>query len=126
MGLLDQAVADFQAISGDLSGFGRSVRVTNPEGVERTLVGLTKHVSLMIDPQTGQGVGGEFASVVFSMAALTAAGLSMPEAVPETSRTPWLVQFAGADGVSRTFKVAVVDPDFELGSVVCELEAWKE
>lgn len=125
MGLRELAAADNRSILEDTAGFGWPIRVTDPAGTVRDLVGVSTDVWQAIDPQTGTLVSGRTAEVTLSIAALTAAGLAMPKGVPDKSSKPWRVRFNDVAGAAYEFKVAEARPDLTLGCVLCILEAYK-
>lgn len=96
--------------------------VTDPVGVAAELTALvTDHFSA-IDPETGIPVAGRTASVTISMGSLDDAGMALPSGVMDPAALPWRVTFAGADGVTQTYRVTEVLPDRSIGAVVCRLE----
>lgn len=121
MGLREQAKLDAQAILEDTLGFAWPVTLTSPLGVVTSLYGFTTDVGQTIDPETGQAVAGQRASVSVARASLP----SLPEAVHESSRKPWVATFADSQGVSGTWKVIEVLPDRALGVVVLLLEVFQ-
>lgn len=126
VGLRETATEDHRAILGDEpTGFGRSTTVTDPAGTSAEVVGFTNDVSQVLDPETGVAISGRVPTAVFSLAALSAAGFGVPEAVPGTAGLPWRVSFVDADGETHQFKVREVLRDRSLGSVVCVLEAYR-
>lgn len=124
MSLRTQAAADFKAIAENTDEFGWPVTVTNPNGLQAALTGLSSDVHASIDPDTGQLVSGRSVSVVLRVSSLEDAGLGMPRGVSSPGALPWRVTFDDIDGSSHTFKVAEALPDRTIGSVVCMLEHY--
>ena len=124
MSLRVQAAADFQAIVENEAEFGRAITVTDPNGAEACVTGLTTDIGEAIDAETGIAVSGRRASVVLPIARLTALGLGVPRAVADRSSKPWLVTFDDIEGNRCTFKVADAAPDSAIGAVRCLLEAY--
>jgi hypothetical protein len=121
MGLREQAKLDARAILEDTSGFAWPVTLVSPLGVFYFVNGFTTDVGQTIDPDTGQAVAGQRASVAFARGALPV----LPEAVAEGSRKPWLATFFDSEGEPATFKVVDVLPDRALGVVVLLLEVFQ-
>jgi hypothetical protein len=121
MGLREQAKLDARAILEDTSGFAWPVTLVSPLGVFYFVNGFTTDVGQTIDPDTGQAVAGQRASVAFARGALPV----LPEAVAEGSRKPWLATFFDSEGEPATFKVIDVLPDRALGVVVLLLEVFQ-
>lgn len=121
MGLREQAKLDARAILEDTLGFAWPVTLTSPLGVVTSVYGFTTDVGQTIDPETGQAVAGQRASCTVALGALP----SLPEAVAEGSRKPWLATFADSQGVFGAWKVVEVLPDRAAGVVVLLLEVFK-
>lgn len=125
-GLRQLAQTDLAAILEDESqGFGWPIVVINPLGKSVSLSGRSNDVSEMINIDTGETISGRFASVTIRIQLLIDNGLSLPQAVPDSSDKPWLIKFDDINGNSYTFKVARSMPDRTLGSVNCVLEVWR-
>lgn len=121
MSLRAQAAIDAKSIlEDDSSGFGWPLTLTSPLGVATELVGFTTDIGQTIDPDTGQAVAGRRASAALSLQDLP----EMPAAISDETRKPWVVTFAGTDGVVLDWKVIEVLPDRALGVVVLLLEAY--
>lgn len=130
MSLRDQAALDARAIVEDLTAFGQPVTVTNPSGVTGSLKGLWTDIHLPIDVNTeqdlvGQSVSVRKAGVVFSIAALTAAGLGIPANVTNPNSKPWVITTTDVLGNALTYKVIEAKPDRLVGVVACMLETYK-
>jgi hypothetical protein len=121
MGLREQAKQDARAILEDTSGFSWPVTLISPLGVFYFVNGFTTDVGQTIDPETGQAVAGQRASVAFARGALPV----LPEAVAEGSRKPWLATYFDSNGLPTTFKVIEVLPDRAIGVVVLLLEVFQ-
>lgn len=127
MSLRQQAAAYARAFLEDsASGFGWPVTVTDPDGNTGELTGYWNDISHSIDPQTGLLVSGRTASVVLSLASLTAAGLGAPHAIADGAKRPWLIEVADLTGNPQTFKVREANPDNALGIIVCVLEGYRK
>jgi hypothetical protein len=126
MGLRDeQAAGAREFIEDAAAGFGWPIIVRDPEQRSAVLNGLARDISQIIDPQTGMVVTGREATVTLSIAALTAAGFStLPKAVAEGGRFPWVIRFNDTEGRRHTFAVREGRPNRTLGFVVCSLEAY--
>lgn len=126
MSLWDIATADaariIQSVSG---GFARPATFTDPAGNSATINANCQDISQSIDPDTGIMVSGRYATVVLSLAALHATGLGTPIGIASQSTKPWLVSFAGADGIAKTFKVFQTSPD-DNGLFTCKLELYQQ
>ena len=125
MGLREQIAADTTWILTNEDDFGWPITLMDPSGKSESLIGFSDDISEVIDPQTGEVVSGRFATAVFSMATLTAAGFtSLPEGVMNTAGKPWLVVFDDVYGASHTFNVESSKPDRAMGVVVCHLGTY--
>lgn len=126
MGLRQQADLDNAAIVEDaVGGFGWPVTVTDPNDVTAELIGLTTDIGYVIDPQTGQAVIDQKASVALRIASLTAAGMGMPRNVGDRASKPWRISFADINGTVFTFSVLDAMPDRAIGLVVCLLQQYQ-
>ena len=108
----------------DVTGFGWAITVTDPAGTSKPLVGSSKDISQLIDPDTGVVVSGRLATVTIRISSLVAQGFALPQAIADSAAKPWLVAFDDINGNAYTFKVAESDPDRAVGVVVCVLEAY--
>lgn len=125
MGLRAIAESDLAFILEDnVYGFGYSITVTDPDGTGAALTGYSNDIAQLIDPDTGQAVSGRLASAVLRISSLTAAGLSLPLSIADTTLKPWIVVFDDINGNPFTFKVSKSNPDRALGIVSCILEAY--
>ena len=125
MGLRSIAEIDLGIIlEDDIYGGGWSITVTNPAGLIKPLTGFSNDISQIIDPDTGQPVSGNLASVALRIGALTAVGLTLPVGIADISSKPWLIQFDDINGNAFTFKVSQSNPDRTLGIVTCLLELY--
>ncbi len=127
MSLLADARTLAHSIVGNIDDFATEITCTDEFEATATVNGLVNETALAIDPDTGVQVAGKQASVVVSRAAISEAGLAYPKAIPETTATPWLVAWAGADAVSRSYKVIEVLPDDNPGIdlVTLKLDAYE-
>jgi hypothetical protein len=124
MGIREQAALDARTIIEDSTdGFGWPVTVISPAGLSRSLTGLTTDIGRTIDPETGQAVSARHASATLSIAALTEAGLAIPQGVADASSKPWIIEFEDTAGNMQSFKVSASLPDRAVGLVVLHLEA---
>lgn len=126
MGLRQTAETDLAAIIEDSDrGFGWPIVVVDPAGNSAALVGLSRDISQVIDPDTGQVISGRFATVTLRMSSISASGLvGFPRGIQDETAKPWTVTFNDINGVSYTFKVIQGDPDRTIGFVTCILEFY--
>lgn len=124
MSLRTQAAADFAAIAQNMAEFGWRATVTNPDGLQAAVTGLSVDVHAAIDPDTGQLISGRSVSLTLPIAAVVAAGLGEPAGPVDPSRLPWRVAFDDVNGNSYTFAIASTMPDRTIGAVVCRLEQY--
>lgn len=127
MSLLADARTLARSIVEDTDGFGAEITCTDELGVSAVMNGMVNETALAIDPDTGVQAAAKQATAVLSRAAIGESGLTYPKAVPETTGAPWLVAWAGADAVTRTFKVIEVVPDENPGIdlVTLKLSAYE-
>lgn len=126
MSLRLQAAADLQGILEDsVGGFGWAISVTSPVGVTAAFTGFSTDIGQTIDPETGVAISGSRASVALRIASLTAASMTIPKNVADTTGKPWVVKFNDINGVPRTFKVFDAMPDHALGIITLMLESYR-
>lgn len=126
MGLREIAANDSKLILEDsTTGFGWPITVTTPDESSDDFTGFSNDISAVIDPDTGQIVGGQQATVALSIEALNDVGFEIPRNISSSDKKPWLIKFENLLGVERTFKVRQSLPDNGLGVVVCVLEDYK-
>lgn len=126
MSLLAQAAADVRSILNDVSGgFAVPITVIDPDHLEVVVNGLQTDVGIGIDPDTGVMVAQRKASIAISQADLAAAGVEIPEGVPDDDRNPWIVRWTPATGGQQTMKVVSALPD-KLGCLVLTCETFRE
>ena len=126
MTLHETAAADLQNIlEDDQTGFGWPMTITDPDGNSASVVGTWTDIAQEIDLGTGLAVSGRTASVVVRLAALADEGLGMPEGIQGEDSKPWRVSLQDTTGATRSYKVAVVEPDTRRGLVCCQLEDYE-
>lgn len=126
MNLRDQAEADLGiTLEDDVNGFGRSITVTDPDGVTADLIGQTNDIAELIDPNTGQAISGRLASIALRISSLTAKGLGVPIGITDAASKPWIIKFDDINGNPYTFKVKESNRDRGLGIVTCTLEFYQ-
>lgn len=126
MGLREQAEIDVGLILEDGAyGFGWDITVIDPSSKSAPLKGFSNDIAQIIDPETGQAIGGRFASVAIRIGNLAAKGLGIPKGVTNNRQKPWLVKVADINGNNYTFKVLQSNPDRTIGIVTCALELYQ-
>jgi len=128
MSLRAVAEADLNGIlEDDVTGFGYPITITSPDGLSKPLKGFSNDISFSLDPDTGTAVSVRTASVALRISSLIAAGFTtLPEAIQDDTRKPWLVQFNDINGNPFTFKVQEGHPDRGLGIITCTLEIYRD
>ena len=128
MNLRVVAEADLNGIlEDDVTGFGYPITITDPDGLSKPLKGFSNDISFSIDPDTGLAVSSRTASVALRISSLVSAGFAtLPEAIQDETRKPWLVQFNDINGNPFTFKVQEGHPDRGLGIITCTLEIYRD
>jgi len=125
-GLRQTASEDLTYILEDLMGWSWPITITNPAGLSKPIQGFSNDISQVIDPDTGLVVTGRSASIAVSKTTLINAGfLVFPEGIADTSKKPWVVEFADNIGKSNKFKIVESTPDNTLGLIVCLLSIYK-
>lgn len=126
MGLRQIAEADLAVILEDSdTGFGWSIKVTDPNGKTEPLTGFSDDISQVIDPDTGQAISGRLASVSLRTSSILALGLELPKGIADSKIKPWIIEFDDINGTAHKFKVTQSNPDRALGLVTCLLEAYR-
>lgn len=127
MNLRQLAEQDLSVILEDSdNGFGWAVQLTDPLGDNNPLTGYSNDIGAAIDPETGQIVAGNVASVALRISSLAALGLPVPRGVADAGRKPWIVRFDDLQLKQWVFKIEETMPDRTLGMVVCILSAYAE
>jgi hypothetical protein len=123
--LRDIAVADHAAIIADTSLFAQPITVTNPAGLTAVVAGQANDVGEIIDQSTGAVMLGRTVLVQLLPQAIATAGLGEVTVVSDPELKPWLVSFADAYGVVRTFKIVHIMDEAKLGSLKCLVEGYR-
>lgn len=126
MGLREIAAQDLRTILNDVNGFSWPIKLTNPSGLIKSLNGFSNDIAQAIDPDTGLIVTGRTATIAISEADMLALGFKqLPDAIADTSKKPWLVEFDNLNGKTNKFKITESAPDGTLGNIVCLLSTYK-
>jgi len=125
MGLRSEAEEDLAEILEEEEDFGWTISLTDPDGLNSSFVGYSNDIGQVINVDTGMVVSGRTASVTLRISTLITAGFSMPQAIEDSTKKPWLVSFDDINGVTYTFKISSSQPDRALGVVFCELELYQ-
>lgn len=105
-------------------GFGWDVTLTDPLGVSANLTGQSHDIGLVIDADTGVPVSGRSCAFVLRTSSISAAGLQVPNGVPDEGQRPWTAAFTDINGSAFTFKVLDAEVDRVLGTVTLVLGGW--
>lgn len=128
MNLRDLAAADHRLIVEDVTGgFGRELRITDPEGrtptgpdgLPTTIKGLWNDIGQNIDLNTGAMVSGRAAFARITRGALRAAGLGMPVADLAEDKKPWRIEWTDMGGNVHRFTIVEVRADRSIDAVDC-------
>jgi len=127
MGLRESAEADLAGILEDsATGFGYSLILTDPDGKSVNITGFSNDIAFVIDPDTGTAITGRSASVALRISTVLASFATLPTAVANKLKKPWLVEFTDLNGQAYTFKVQNGHPDRTLGVITCMLELYND
>ena len=105
-------------------GFGWPITITDPTGLQQSLVGASSDIAQIIDPDTGTLISGRLATATLRISTLQTVFATLPEGVTDAAVKPWLVTFDDINEKSFTFKVAKSNPDRKLGVLFLVLETW--
>lgn len=128
MNLRDLAARHHRAIVGDAAnGFGREITLVSPDGLQATLVGLWNDaMHEKLDPDVGSLVSARSVFVRLPAKAIRDAGFtSLPRAVQDADKLPWLVIYTGLGGREQKSKVSEVRTDRTFDAVDCYLEPYQ-
>jgi len=126
MSLRQIAEEDLGAILEDgAMGFGWTISITDPSGLNKPFTGFSDDISQLIDPDTGEAVSGRLASVAIRISSLTLAGMTLPVGIADSNKKPWIIEFNDINGNPFKFKVSQSNPDRALGLVTCLLELYQ-
>lgn len=125
MNLYEQAAADLAENFANENGATLEVRLTAPSGLVATLRAHFTHIGQRFDPETGNLVAGEEASVLLPLASLASAGIGTPVRIDDESQSVWRIEYTDPGGVERSFTVAEVFPDHATGVLRVHLETHK-
>lgn len=124
MSLLDEAAADLREILTDVDGgFAVPLVLVSPNGEQLQLNGLANNIGTSIDPETGQAVLGQQATIAISIADIEAEGVELPRGTADKNSRPWVVRLTLPTGGEQKFKISATAPDL-LGCLVCHLEEY--
>jgi len=127
MGLREAAEADLAGILEDsANGFGYSLILTDPDGKSVNITGFSNDIAFVIDPDTGTAITGRSASVALRVSTVLASFTTLPTAVANKLKKPWLMEFTDLNGQSYIFKVQNGHPDRTLGVITCMLELYND
>jgi len=107
-----------------VTGFGWPVTLTDPLGVSANLTGQSHDIGQTIDPDTGVPVSGRECAFVLRTSSIIAAGLQVPNGIPDTDARPWVVTFDSIGAEAFEFKVLDAERDRVLGTVTLVLGGW--
>jgi hypothetical protein len=122
MGMMATAAADLSAITLE---DGEDVTIQNPSGETADFKAFTQDIFLMVDPGTGQVIGGRQCTVSIPISALSEAGFRGVHGVHDSKSRPWLVTWTDATGQSVALKVVESHPDSTIGNMILRLEAYR-
>ena len=123
MSLRQQAEQDLAFILEDADrGFAFPATITNPDGVSDQLNVQSGDIHLLYDSDNDMTVSDRKAHVSIRISSLITAGLGIPRADPDTTKNPWLFEFADINGIVRKFIISKSLPDRTLGIVTVILE----
>jgi hypothetical protein len=126
MSLRVQAEADLGSILENTNEFGMAVTLTSPSGQSLSMTGLSNDISMTIDPETGQLVGGRYVNIALRLSTIHNAGLETPRGIEAKTQKPWRALVTGIDGVQTLFKVVRSYPDRAIGQVTLVLEGYTQ
>lgn len=118
MSILDLAKRDILQITGDVDGFGVSIKLTAPSGETTTVFGLHSKIHFGINDE-GIAVNSKKAHVSFAEIALD--GYPARNAKGDVSLKKHKVVVADSTGVEATYIIREHFPDETLGFIVCIL-----
>jgi hypothetical protein len=120
MGLIEQAKADWNAITGNANEFGVAMTFEAPTSETAAVVGLhTKH-HLNVSPE-GTAVSGKNAHVSVSEKLLTDLSYPVRNAAGEVSLKGHKVTVKDSTGGDKIYKIREWYPDETIGVLVCIL-----
>jgi hypothetical protein len=124
MGLLDIARKDIALITSDLSGFGESVALENPQTQEIEITGLHSKHHLGIDTD-GARVNSKNAHISFSEQNVIDAGLTIRNNSGEVNLKGWKVRCKDSTGYVKLYVIREWFPSETTGLIVCILDDFE-
>ncbi|MDJ0504324.1 MAG: hypothetical protein PX635_03645 [Nostocales cyanobacterium LE14-WE12] len=125
MGLIDQAIADLQIITGNGNDFGVPIKFTSAkDGKVVTINGIHNKIHLGVD-SVGNVVYSKNATVSVSEGLLTNAGYSVRNASGEVDMKNDLVDVKDSSGILKNYIIKSKMPDETIGLIVFVLEDYK-
>jgi hypothetical protein len=124
MGLLDIARKDIALITSDLSGFGESVTLENPQTQEIEITGLHSKHHLGIDTD-GARVNSKNAHISFSEQNVIDAGLTIRNNSGEVNLKGWKVRCKDSTGYVKLYVIREWFPSETTGLIVCILDDFE-
>lgn len=126
MNLRELAAADHRLIVEDATGgFGRELRLIDPDGRPATVNGFWNDIGQNIDLNTGAMVSGRAAFARITRGALRAAGLGIPAADLAEDKKPWRLEWTDLGGNVHKFMIVEVRPDRSIDAVDCYVSEYK-
>lgn len=120
MSLLAEQQTIAQEASADLDRFAVPVTLRDTLGREYEIEALVTDIAATVDPETGMVATSRKISIVLGDAAVSAAGMPDPVALPgNDSVRPWLARYAGG-----LWRVTDVRPDRTFGLRTLFLERY--
>jgi hypothetical protein len=126
MNLRELAAADHRLIVEDVAGgFGRELRLIDPDGRQATVNGFWNDIGQNIDLNTGAMVSGRAAFARITRGALRAAGLGMPIADLAEDKKPWRLEWTDMGGNVKRFMITEVRADRSIDAVDCYVSEYE-
>lgn len=126
MSYIIEAESRLRRIHNDTGRFGWPFTLTDPNGVSKSLNGLSNDISAVYDPDTGMIVSGRSASISICIEDIKDAGFdNIPWGVADTTSKPWTVVINRVNYEGFKFKISKTMPDYSAGNVICILEVLR-
>ncbi len=127
MSFRDDVEKDIQSVlEDDVSGFGNSITLIDPNGVSHDFKGYSADIAQTIDPDTGQAVIGRWNSVALMMSSVLSVFPSLPIGVMDENIKPWTLIFNSINGVTTKYKVMSTQPDRTVGVITITCSFYKD
>jgi len=122
MGLIDQAKEDIAQITSNLDDFGVEIKLTAPDGTDKTITGLHTKIHLGVSTE-GTLVNSRKAHISFSEVNMT--GYPLRNSRGEVDLRNHNMEVKDSTGITKKYTISQFFPDETIGLIVCIVEDYE-